>query len=145
MMGISTENDEKRLRQRLVENPSYYEDAARNNLANAYSKWKSSPTGLPTLGPAQAFAMIIKYCPQYSTGSKYTYRYLRKYALHSGSIWDTWGSHNYWGDEHWLTSCFSFSKDKSEMIRWSTDDPENRDYYVQVNISELRPNTDFLY
>ena len=145
MMGFKTDNYMKNIRQHLLENPSYYEDAARNNLANNYSRWESSPAGLPTLGPARATVYIYKYNPQYSTSSKETYRRLSKSACSTGSIWDTYGSGNYWSDESWGTTCYSFSTDHSEMIIWSTDNPEKRDYYRRIDESELKPNTDFLY
>lgn len=145
MMGYTSDSDLKRIRQRMLEDPSYYKDAARNNLANSYSRWKRSPAGEPTMGPAQATAEIIKYDPQYSKGSKYTYRYLRKYAQHSNNIWDTYGSQNYWSEPTWQSWCYTFSSDKSELIIWSTSDPENRDYYKRIYFSELTPNTDFLY
>ena len=145
MMGYTSSSDMKRIRQNLVENPSYYEDAARNSLANSYANWKKSPAGLPTMGPAQATVQIIKYNSQYSTGTKYTYRYMRKYARNSGNIWDTYGSSNYWSDPVWLTKCYTFSTNRSEMIIWSTDDPENRDYYEKIDAEDLQPNVDFLY
>ena len=145
MMGYVAESDIEFLRRRLVENPTHYEDRARNDLAYNYSKWKSAPTGQPTIGPATAQAVIVKYCSQYSTGSKYTYRCARKYARHSGNPFDVYGQGNYWGKESWGSKCFSFSRDRSEMIIWSTDDPENRQYYKLVDASKLKPNTDFLY
>lgn len=145
MMGYVTASGLKNIKQRLMEDPDYYNNAAINNLANSYSRWKRSPAGEPTMGPAQATAQIIKFNSQYSTGSKYTYQYIKKYAQNSGNIWDTYGSQNYWSDPKWQSNCYTFSRDRSEMIVWSTSDSENRDYYKKVDISNLIPNTDFLY
>lgn len=145
MMGYTTASDIKTIRQKMLEDASYYEDAARNNLANNYSRWKSSPSGLPTIGPARASVSIYQYNDQYSTYSRYTYRRTTKWACNTGNIWDTFGQGNYWAKPSWGSSCYSFSSDRSEMIIWSTSDSENRDYYKRINMSDLKPNTDFLY
>lgn len=145
MMGYTNASDINYIRQRILENPSYYEDAARNDLAYNYSRWKSSPSGLPTMGPARASTSIYQYNAQYSTSSRYTYRQIVKWACSSGNIWDSFGQGNYWDKPSWSGLCYSFSTDLSEMIIWSTSDPENRDYYKRINMSELKPNTDFLY
>ena len=140
MMGLTKDNNLKNIRQRMLENPSYYEDAARNNLANRYSRWKSTPD---FAGSAVApSATIFRYNETYSTYSKYTYQLQAKevftnYNLYSPSA--------YYGKPYWCKWCYTFSSDRSEMIIWSTDDPENREYYKRINTSELKPNTDFLY
>lgn len=143
MMGVTWANNLNSIRENLVRDPDYYENLARNDLANNYEKWKRSPNGLPTRGPAQARANIIKYNPQYSKGSKYTYQTQIKYAIDSGYIFDSIYN-NHWSDPQWGNQCYSFSADKSEMIVWSTNDPDNRKYYKRIYISELKPNTNFL-
>ena len=49
-----------------------------------------------------------------------------------------------WGKLNWQTECYSFSRDRSELIIWTTSDSENRDYYKLVDVESLKPNTDFL-
>ena len=145
MMGFSIQNDIKFIRRKLLEDSEYFNEKAINSLASSYNRWKSSPAGLPTMGPAAASATIIKYNPQYSSSSKYTYQSYSKFALHSGNIYDTYGSQNYWSKPKWGSRCYTFSVDRSEMIVWSTSDPENRDYYRLIDVNDLMPNTDFLY
>lgn len=145
MMGVTWANSLSFIRQKLLENPEYYQDAARNNLATNYNCYKSSPAGLPSRGPAQATVTLIKYCSEYSTGSKTTYRSATARCCHTGNIWDTYGANNYWSKLNWDSQCYSFSSDKSEMIIWKTSDSGNRDYYKRIEESELKPNTDFLY
>ena len=143
MMGYTTESSLQRVRQNLLENPDYYKDRAINNLAEAYNRYKSSPAGLPTMGPLQATVTLIQYCSEYSS-SKYTYRNATARACHTGNIWDTYGANNYWSKLSWGSKCYTFSRDRSELIIWSTSDSENRDYYKLVDASSLKPNTDFL-
>ena len=142
MMGYVVEKNIKQARQRILENPDYYKDRAIEDLADSYNRYKSGPPyGTATMGPAQGFVQLIKYCESYSTGSKYTYRLMHANAVNaSGGIMysPTWGKLN------WRSRCWSFSHDRSEMIIWSTDDTENRDYYKLINASSLKPNTDFL-
>ena len=133
MMGFTSENTKARVKQRLLENPSYYDDMARNDLAKDYSRWKSLPNGYYLES-----TYIIHYNEQYSTTSKYTYRLLKKTAQ-SAYYPATWG------EPYWEIQCYTFSIDRSEMIVWGTNDPENRKYYKLIDASDLIPNTDFLY
>ena len=143
MMGYTTESSLKQVRQRLLENPNYYKDRAINNLAEAYNKYKSSPAGLPTMGPLAASVTLIKFCSEYSS-SKYTYRNATSYVRHPGNVMDVYLTQNYWSELSWGSKCYTFSRDRSELIIWSTSDSENRDYYKLVDTSSLKPNTDFL-
>lgn len=143
MMGYTTASNLKQVRQNILENPDYYSERAIKNLADSYNRYKSSPAGLPTMGPAQATVTLIKYCDEYST-SKYTYRKATARACHTGNIWDTYGANNYWSKLSWGSRCYTFSRDRSELIIWSTSDSENRDYYKLVDMESLKPNTDFL-
>lgn len=138
MMGYITASDIKYIRQKMLESPSYYEDTARNNLASRYSRWKSSPSFYGSMIAPPA--IIFRYYDGYSSSSKYTYREFRKSVASNIMAQTAW-----WSDPSWGTSCYSFSTDKSEMIVWSTSDSENRDYYKRINMSDLKPNTDFLY
>ena len=54
-------------------------------------------------------------------------------------------SQNYWSKPEWGDECWSFSRDRSEMIIWSLDDPDSRDYYKLIDASSLEANMDFLY
>lgn len=137
MMGYTSDNGLKRIRQRMLEDPSYYENAAINDLAYNYSKWKTQPS---FVGSYFARASILKYNAEFSTYSKYTYRSLIKSAQSNIMAQQAW-----WGEPYWGSGCYTFSTDKSQLIIWSTSDPDNRDYYKRINVSELTPNTDFLY
>lgn len=59
------------------------------------------------------------------------------------SNWNT--STAWWGKLRWQSRCWTFSNDKSELIVWSTSNSGNRDYYKRISVSDLKPNTDFLY
>lgn len=136
MMGKTSSSSLSSIQQRLMDNPSYYEDEARNDLARRYSEYRTNP---PFEGSAFAQVWLYKYCSEYSTGSKVTYREASAHAI-SHNNWTA-----SWGTLHWNSQCYSFSSDKSEMIIWSTSNPGKRDYYKKIDQSELKPNVDFLY
>ena len=144
MMGITSDSIE-RVRKKMIEDKEYYNNRAIENLASSYREWKKSPAGLPTMGPAQAMVFITKYCSDLSTSSKYTYRRCSKRACHTGNIMDPYLTENYWSKPSWGSRCWSFSRDRQEMIIWSIDDPDNRDYYKLIDASSLEANMDFLY
>ena len=146
MMGYTCTNSLSSIRKNLLENPEYYQNLARNNLAYNYNRYKSRPAGLPSMGPAQAIVTLTKYCSEYSTSSKTTYRRATARCCNTGDfLGDPFGSNNYWSKLNWNTQCYSFSNDKSELIIWETSDSDNREYYKRIEESELKPNTDFLY
>ena len=141
MMGYTTANGCNWVGQKIVDDPNYFDNAARADLANKYEKWKS----IPDITIARWMALttqIISFCREYSSG-KYTYRELTKASRWSGNI-DPMSWRAFWGDPYWGNRCYSFSTDRREMIVWSTNDTENRDYYKLVDASSLKPNTDFL-
>ncbi len=141
MMGYWYECDVKEIRKKLLESPEYYNEQAINDLAENYNSWKSSPGWTPR--GQSGIAVIYKYCDKYSSYNKYTYRRYCKYSRFSHT--DVWGNpQGVWGNPSWEDDCYTFSKDRTELIRWSTSDPENRVYYELVDIESLKPNTDFL-
>lgn len=115
MMGYTTESSLSQVRQRVLEDPDYYKERAIKNLADSYNRYKKSPSGLPTMGPFRAEVTLIKYCSEYSS-SKNTYRKAQAYACHSGNIWDTYGFDNFWSSLSWREQCYTFSRDRSELI-----------------------------
>ena len=142
VMGFVYESKINTIRQNLLDNPNYYDEKAIENLADSYSRWKDGGGAYGAMWAAYANdndLNIILYTSQYSTASKYTYRVKQRNLLYGG-----YGSYH-WGDPHWTNQCYSFSVDKSEMIVWSTSDPENRKYYKRIDVSNLKPNVDFLY
>lgn len=151
MMGFATARDLKQIRRQMMEDSSYWEDAARNKLADNYRGFKEgkvsyySPLDMYS-GQRVSSVSILKYYPNYSTSSKYTYRW---YGREGRMVAGGWGGVTptpSWDRTEWYNgTCYSFSTDKSEMIIWSTSDSENRDYYKRINMSDLKPNTDFLY
>lgn len=132
MMGYAVESDIKRLRLNLSNNSDYYNDRARKNIAERNREWRGQPKvmGLGTT--------IINYCSEYSTSSKYTYRYQSKTAI--GQL----GVSMYWSEPKWQEICFSFSKDRQELIKWDINDTEKRDYYKLFDAESTQPNLDFL-
>lgn len=145
MMGYTSETSLTRVREKMVSSPGYYQDAARNNLARSWNEYNTRPTGQPTMGPARATVSLFKYCSDFSTGSKTTYRLVRAWACNSGNVYDWGGAGNYWSRLEWQTQCYTFSNDKSELIIWHTSNPDKRDYYKRIEESDLKPNTSFLY
>lgn len=137
MMGLASETNLQRVRQKLLENPEYYSELAIKDLASGYNEWKTQPA---FSGSALACACIWLYCDEFSTSSKYTYRLQCKRAESNFNF----GPQAWWGKPYWESKCYSFSRDRSEMIIWKTSDPENRDYYKLVDVNSLKPNTDFL-
>lgn len=125
MMGFTTDAPTN-VRKNLMSSISYYDDKARNDLATKYSDWKKAPTPF-------SYAVIYLYYEAYSTYNKYTYQRLQRSSGFGGTA------------EYWGPDCYTFSIDRSEMIIWKTSDPNNRDYYKKVDVSDIRPNTDFLY
>lgn len=140
MMEFYKEIDVKRIRKNLLENSFYYEDAVRDKLAKNYSNWKRGAT-MEDINPfwGNTTVALYKYNEEFSTYSKYTYRRYVKTA------WSNQFPYAQWGKPHWSVDCYTFSKDRSEMIIWKTNDPENRDYFKLIDVSDLKPNTDFLY
>lgn len=137
MMGQIMESDISRIRRNMLDNPSYYDDKARNDLASHYNEYKSRPS---FFGSALASVWLWKYCDDLSTGSKTTYRQM---SANAKSDWNT--STAWWGELKWQNRCFTFSNDKSELIEWNMNNSEKRDYYKRISASDLKPNTDFLY
>lgn len=137
MMGKAEALRISYVRDNLRKNPNYYQDKARNDLASKYSKYKTGPSS----DGSELFMGMYKYCSEYSSGSKTTYRYASARAQRGSSIWLVWGQLG------WDTTCYTFSNDKSELIIWDTRHPETRHYYKQVEESDLCPkaNMDFLY
>ena len=140
MMGCCLESSVKEIRKKLLESPEYYNEVTRNNLASNYNQWKSQPIGLGIGFPAK----IVKYYEGYSSSSKNTYRSCIKYSQMPNYSGFGMIPHPVWGNPSWEDDCYTFSKDRTELIRWSTSDPENRSYYELVDIESLKPNTDFL-
>ena len=141
MMGF-TRDTPTNVRKNLMSSISYYDDKARNDLATRYSDWKSNPNSHQSSVFLPTKKSIYQYNDSYSTSYKYTYTLKSKYIQnHSGFGYD----YNTWGPESWKDECYTFSIDRSEMIIWKTDDSNNRDYYKKVDVSDIRPNTDFLY
>lgn len=140
MMAFYETYDIKRIRKNLMENSTYYEDAVRNKLAENYSNWKRAAT-FQDINPfyGNTTVVIFKYNEEFSTYSKYTYRGYGKTA------WSNQFPHAQWGKPYWQDKCYTFAKDYSEMIIWSINDSENRDYFKLIDVSNLKPNTDFLY
>lgn len=143
ILGIISETKE-RVRVKLVDDPDHYNEAARNSVARNYRKWNSSPGHVPTMGPAQASVIIIKYYPQASTSSTYTYREAIKYAHSNMNFNAPYAATTYWGKEKWGNHCYSFSSDRRQLIMWSINNPNNRDYYKLIDPDDLLPNLDFL-
>ncbi len=143
MMGFYNAGSSlKTIRQKLLEAPYYYEEQAINNLANSYNRWKSSGPGWNPYGQSYS-ATIYKYNDEYSSTNKYTYR-ARTKSSHFSYV-DSWGQpQGAWGNPRWGSKCYTFSKDKEELIVWSTSDSENRQYYQLIDVDSLKPNTDFL-
>ena len=141
MMGYTTASSLKYVRQKLLENPDYYSDRAINNLAENYNKWKTQPS---LNGSAYNSVTLIKYCSDYSTSSKYTYRTASAHAQAHFQPGMFGGGYATWGSLSWGSKCYSFSRDRSELIIWTTSDSENRDYYKLIDANSLKPNTDFL-
>ena len=135
MMGITLDSIEG-VRKKMIEDKEYYNNCAIENLASSYREWKKSPVGLPY----RSTVSIKKYCSELSTNSKYTYRDWVKYAYAY-----YYPRQYYWSNPYWGNSCWSFSSDRKEMIIWSIDDPDNRDYYKLIDASSLELNLDFLY
>ena len=140
MMGITSDSIEG-VRKKMIEDKEYYNNCAIEDLASSYREWKKSPVGLVSRGLYRSTVSIKKYCSELSTSSKYTYRGLVKYACAA----DYYPWQNYWSNPSWDSRCWSFSSDRKEMIIWSIDDPDNRDYYKLIDASSLELNLDFLY
>lgn len=145
MMGIRADNLSN-VKSKLASDPDFYDNEARNNLANNWSKWNSQPTitsnatfnfGGKSNKPGVA---IMKYCSSVSTSSKYTYRRYVKAA-----VWNYYTGSGYWASPTWDYHCYSFSTDMSQMIDWDADNPDIRHYFKRVNKDDLKPNMDFLY
>ena len=100
---------------------------------------------------------MYAYNESTSTSSYYTYRY-KSIGTHIENRWSsdpllspmvnpfaTQMPTRVWSNWEWGEECFSFSKDKNTMIIWKTSDSENRRYYKRSSVSDLKPNTSFLY
>lgn len=133
---ISTTKEQARIK--LVDDPDYYNEKARSKVASSYKDWNRVPSNYGVF--AGVYAYITKYCTQCSTNSTYTYRDARKQAF-VNSLYSTTA---YWGDEYWTNNCYSFSSDRQQLIIWSMNNPEKRDYYKLINQDDLIPNLDFL-
>lgn len=139
MMGYTTESSLQRIKQRLLEDPDYYADRAIKNLADSYNKYKSNPASLGW----ETRVTLIKYYPEYSS-SKYTYRAANAEVLTNYNMMNVYMSYKYWSDLSWGAKCYTFSRDREELIIWNTSNSEKRDYYKLVNVDSIKPNMDFL-
>ncbi len=105
-----------------------------------YQHMKSQMTGAAPLNPNGGcnylyVPHVYKYYSPFSTGTKYTYRLVRRV-----------NNFEEWGDfRQSIWTCHSFSIDKSELILWSdATHIKKREHYIRVDINSLKPNLDFL-
>ena len=153
MMGFTTVRTSKEAGKKMVENRSYYNNEAINDLAENWKKWNSTPARDNYYGqpPYEKRCIINKYNHSYSTSQKYSYQQYRKYTNERQVGY----TRNYldipvpayaysWTSPIWYNMVYSFSVDKSEMIVWSTTNPARRHYYKKIDPNSLKPNLDFL-
>lgn len=141
MMGKSYFSSAKSVGIKMIEDPTYYDNLAREDLVNNERIWNSSPSS----EDAKYGVTIYKFNSEYSTDSKYSYI---EYYKQNESYWemDRFIGHsaNRWLSPKWRDRVYTFSIDRSEMIVWSKSDPENIDYYKRIDPHSLKPNLDFL-
>lgn len=149
MMGFYRESNLATIRQNLSNDTNYYNEKARNDLAQRYSN-------VTAKSPGGGYTSIYEYQSGYSTTSKYTYReHEHKTVLKddvaympvgfSGFFYNTGTYTRYWGDWTWNSQCYSFSIDKSTMIIWDINTSGTRYYYKRIQSEDLQPDIDFLY
>lgn len=135
MMGIGGGYDAKDISKALLENPNRFNEEAINDLGDRYREWKNAaPEG--GMAAYSKSISIYKYDSKYSTNSKYSYREYRKTSI--------WMGGEAWSEPKWMNNVYSFSIDKSELIKWSTDNPGKRKYYKRIDPYTLKPKIDFL-
>lgn len=145
IMGLIREDSIKTISKNLGEDHNYYINKTINKIATDYNDWKNRKPVLDGIMYNTQATGIHKYDPQISTSSSYTYRWYYKEAQIQ------WGNayhpqpYVYWGKPQWSSECYTFSKDRSTLIIWDTNDPNNRYYYKLVDPDEFKPDLDFLY
>ena len=131
---------------------SYFENEARNKLAQNNRKFNSNPANM------HEQADIYTYDSSNSSGSKYTYRRQTKFANMS---YNAFGVSVYWNSAFWNGDCYTFSTDKNDYVEWYLSAPSNkvqfnfggapsnyttlRRYYKLIDANSLKPNVDDLW
>lgn len=145
IMGFIREGSIKTITNNLVEDSDYYFNKTINKIAADYSNWKNRKAVLDGIMINDQLTGIYKFDSQKSTSSSYTYRwYYKRAQVQNGNAYNPWPSAR-WGDPQWGPNCYTFSKDRSTMIIWRTDDVNNRVYYKLVDPDTFKPDLDFLY
>lgn len=131
---------------------SYFENEARNKLAQNNRKFNSSPANM------YEQADIYTYDSANSSSSKYTYRRRTKYANMS---YNGFGVSVFWQQAFWNGDCYTFSSDRNDYVEWYLGSPQNkvnfsfgsapsdyttlRRYYKLIDAKKLKPNVDDLW
>ena len=128
-------------------------DRVSENLAKKMSEKIQSLTKTKPFNRVD-YERIYKYCDDLSTYSNTTYRrghLIAKVEIISNPLYLGGGVSTFAKYDGWLWEdpCFTFSKDKSQVIFWYYNNPIKKDYYKRVTLSELRQLSrqkfDFLY
>lgn len=128
-----------------------------NNLSKNYRLSRQSPSNIMDV------YFLVRYCSEYSTSYKTTYRSCGAKPQVTVSNYGYYGGRltGQWENEVWRSNCYTLNNDKSQLILWqvpggtvgyfdsyfnsSGGDYSTKRYYTRITRSSLRPNTDFLY
>lgn len=120
VIGYKSEKYATTAKSKCISDPNYYKDAALRSI-KSNREWNERPNEK-------------RYNASLTTESKITYTEWNFKSCPGAFGWKA----------GWSDYCLSFSRDKSEMIIWYTNNPQRRVYYKLVDPNSLKSDFDFL-
>ncbi|MBR4919069.1 MAG: hypothetical protein IKZ56_13375 [Bacteroidales bacterium] len=120
VVGCKSEKYATTAKSKYASDPNYYKNAALSIIKNN-REWEERPNEM-------------RYNASLTTESKITYTEWNFKSCSGAFGWKA----------GWSEYCYSFSRDKAEMIIWRTDKPQRRAYYKLVDPNSLKSDFDFL-